>query len=218
MTSVWPAAMAIGLLMGSLGGCATQHLQAEPRRTEPSSGAGATSAAPVPPGASAATAARPHNPDRECVTSKLTLGQGLYVSPMTGEHAIVFPVTNVGTQPCSLSGYPGVTLLDQHGGVLPFRFTHGQSLYVTHTRPVPVLLRPGASAYFRVAKYRCDLGGDRDARTVQVSLGNDGATLIGRTGSGSEGLTYCLGGASDPGQVVDVSPVEATWVATQVGR
>ncbi|MGZ4747163.1 MAG: DUF4232 domain-containing protein [Oryzihumus sp.] len=170
------------------------------------------------PAATSPPVALPHSSGRACVTSMLKLGRGEAVSAMTGEHALIFRLTNGGTQPCSVSGYPAVTLLDGHGAAMPFRYTHGQSQYVTHARPESLLLPPTASAYFLVAKYRCDVGSAGDAVTIRVSLGTNAATLIGRAAGPVEGvLSYCLGGPADPGQVVDISPIEATPGAT-LGR
>jgi hypothetical protein len=132
---------------------------------------------------------------------------------MTGEHALMFTLTNVGGVACSIRGYPTVTLLDGKGTRLPFRYTRGRSQYVTHALPTPVLLSPMAPAYFEIAKYRCDAGVITDAASVQVRLGADATPLSGRTGDGVGSLSYCLGGPEDPGQVVDVSPVEATAAA-----
>ncbi|HEX8972992.1 DUF4232 domain-containing protein [Oryzihumus sp.] len=145
--------------------------------------------------------------------SALRLEPGPLVSPMTGEHALVFAVTNVGAVACSILGYPTVTLLDSKGATLPFRYTASRSPYVTHARPAPVLLRPMAHAYFEIAKYRCDAGVVSDAASVQVRLVAGTAALSGPTGDGVGSLSYCLGGPADPGQVVDVSPVEATAAA-----
>lgn len=133
---------------------------------------------------------------------------------MTGENAIIFSLSNVGRRPCSLSGYPAVTLLDGHGAAMPFRYTQGQSPYVTHARPASVLLPPTASAYFLVAKYRCDVRVVSQASTIQVSLGSDRAKLVGPTTGGVGILAYCLGEPTEPGRTVDISPIEATPGAT----
>ncbi|GAA1241909.1 DUF4232 domain-containing protein [Oryzihumus leptocrescens] len=158
--------------------------------------------------------ALPNTKGHVCEISMLRLGHGPVVSPMTGENAIIFSLTNVGTRPCSLFGYPAVTLLDGHGAAMPFRYTHGQSQYVTHARPASVLLPPAASAYFLVAKYRCDMEVVSHASSVRVSLGSDLATLAGPTSGGVGILAYCLGAPTEPGRAVDLSPIEATPGAT----
>lgn len=166
------------------------------------------------PAPTSSPVALPHSSGRACATSRLKLGHGPLVSPMTGENAIIFSLTNADTRPCSLAGYPAVILLDGHGASMPFRYTHGQSQYVTHASPASVLLPPTASAYFLVAKYRCDVGVVSQASTVQVSLGSDRAALVGPTTGGVGILAYCLGEPTEPGRTVDLSPIEATPGAT----
>ena len=157
--------------------------------------------------------AQPGKKGPACATSMLKLGRGPLVSPMTGENAIIFSLSNMSTRPCSLAGYPAVALLDGHGKALPFHYTRGQSQYVTHARPESVLLPPTASAYFLVAKYRCDVEVVSQAASVQVALGSDGATLAGPTSGGVGIFAYCLGEPTEPGRTVDISPIEATPTA-----
>jgi len=80
-----------------------------------------------------------------------------------------------------------------------------------------VTLRLGASAWLLVAKYRCDIGIDRDAATIRITVpGAQPAVLTGRASSDDAGvsaLSYCRGGSNDPGQAIAVSPVEPTLQA-----
>lgn len=153
-----------------------------------------------------------------CLASRLVLGFGPPVSPMTGEHAVLYRLTNRGATACLLRGYPAVTLVGAHGAALAFHYTRGHSPYVAHTRPSLVTVTPGGSAYFLVAKYRCDLGGVADAVSVTVGL-PDGGSLTGPVAptGGVATLSLCRGGASDPGQGVDVSPFASTARATLPG-
>jgi hypothetical protein len=84
--------------------------------------------------------------------------------------------------------------------------------YVTARPSASVTVQPGGAAWILVAKYRCDLGDLRDATTITLTLpGMPGAALSGPVppdGSGTSTLTYCRGGAADPGQTVTVSPIE----------
>jgi hypothetical protein len=90
---------------------------------------------------------------------------------------------------------------------------------VTSRKPEPVVLAPGASAYVLVAKYRCDLGTAANSAVIRVAVPvARGGWFVGREAlplAGAAGLSYCLGGQHDPGQVVTVSPVEPT---TQAAR
>jgi Protein of unknown function (DUF4232) len=154
---------------------------------------------------------------RECAASLLVLRPGPFGSAMTGEHADSFMLTNRGSAACTVSGYPQVTLYDSHGVAVPFRYATGGGAYVTAKRPATVLLSPGKSAYVLVAKYRCDLGTVDDATAIRLSLRADkGPAFAGRepVGGGVAGLSYCKGGRADPGQLVTVSPLEATFQAT----
>lgn len=154
---------------------------------------------------------------RQCAASALVLRPGPFVSPMTGEHADSFMLTNHGSVACTVSGYPQVTLYDSRGVAVPFRYAKGGGAYVTAKRPATVTLAPGKSAYVLVAKYRCDLGIADDATAVRLTLReHQGPAFSGREpiGGGAAGQSYCEGGQKDPGQLVTVSPVEATFRAT----
>lgn len=72
----------------------------------------------------------------------LSLGYGPAVSPVTGEHGVVYTLTNRGATSCTLVGYPGITLYDAAGAAMPFHYTHGHSQYVTWAPPMTVTLRP----------------------------------------------------------------------------
>jgi hypothetical protein len=154
-----------------------------------------------------------------CRAGALDLRPGAYVSPMTGEHAVMYALTNHGSATCTLDGYPQVVLYSAQGIALPFRYTKGGGAYATHNKPATVVLGPGASAYVLVAKHRCDLGTVRTAATIQLTVpAAGGVTFVGREaagGSGNLGLSYCRGGPDDPGQIVAVSPIEPTQQATR---
>jgi hypothetical protein len=153
-----------------------------------------------------------------CPGRVLVLHPGTSVSPMTGEHAVMYALTNRGPAACTLMGYPQVMLTGATGAVLPFRYANGGGAYVTSARPVTVVLAHGASAYVLVAKYRCDLGIETTATAIRLTLPTtQGVAFAWREAvgiSGSMGLSYCRGGQHDPGQLVAVSPVEPTQLAT----
>ena len=147
-----------------------------------------------------------------CSTANLALGIGNRVSPMTGEHGVIYTLTNRGKTICQLYGYPVVSLYDYKGHLLPFKYTRSLSQYMGHAVPKPVNLRPGDRAYFLVAKYRCDIGVVAEATTIHVYPPNSRQQLIGHASPspGVGSLTYCKGGSEDPGQIVDVSPVRGS--------
>lgn len=153
-----------------------------------------------------------------CSASALVLHPDTPVSPMTGEHAVMYSLANRGPVTCMVRGYPQVVLYDANGSVLPFHYAAGGGTYVTSTKPVTVVLAHGASAYVLVAKYRCDLGIARQATAIRLTLpAAHGGMFAQREAvsiSGPAGLSYCRGGPHDPGQLVTVSPVEPTRRAT----
>jgi hypothetical protein len=182
-------------------------------------GAHLASAAPAARPMSKTASAPPSAQAMRCRAGVLGLRPGAYVSPMTGEHAVMYALTNRGSVTCTLDGYPRVVLYSARGVALPFRYTNGGGAHATHNKPATVALAPGASAYVLVAKYRCDLGTVRTAATIQLTVpAAGGVTFAGREaagGSGSVGLSYCRGGRDDPGQIVAVSPIEPTQQATR---
>lgn len=149
-----------------------------------------------------------------CRAQDLALRPGPWISAMTGEHAIMYTVKNHGHARCTVKGYPVVVLYDSHGAALPFRYGHGGE-YETGKKPATVILAPGASGYLLVAKYRCDLGIVITAISIRVTVPIAGGAFTGReaVGGGAD-LSYCRGGPHDPGQIVDVTPIEPTPAAT----
>ena len=179
----------------------------------PGPGNGTAGSGPAPPPPTASSRARP-----PCQPAALALGYGPQLSPMTGEHGDFYALVNRGASVCTLAGYPGITLYDANGAPLPFHYTRKHSPYVTAAPPVTVTLRPGASAWLLVAKYRCDTGIGRNATTIRITVpGAQYAVVTGRvsaSGAGVSALSYCLGGVNDPGQTVAVSPIEPALQAT----
>lgn len=153
-----------------------------------------------------------------CSTTNLLLGFGDRVSPQTGENGVMYTLMNREKSACLLRGYPGISFYDSKGHLLPFKYTWSGTQYVTHASPSVVVLRPGSRAYFLVAKYRCDIGNAMGAATIHVYPPNTKQQLIGRASpSGAATFAYCKGGTKDPGQLVEVSPVEASSRATLPG-
>lgn len=147
-----------------------------------------------------------------CAAANLTLGFGDKVSAMTGEHAVIYTLTNHGKITCRLYGYPGISFFDNKNHPLPFRYTHAESQYMTHKASTTVVLHTRERTYFLVAKYRCDIGDLMVAATIRVYPPNTKQQLVSQAApSGTFGIfAYCKGGAKDPGQQIDVSPVKAT--------
>lgn len=69
-----------------------------------------------------------------------------------GNRVAVLGIQNTGAQPCSLTGYPTVTLLDSKGQALAVRADQNPGNYFhSNTAPAPVELRPQTRAYFDLA-------------------------------------------------------------------
>ncbi len=124
----------------------------------------------------------------------------------TGTYSLLLAFRNGGPLSCSLTGYPGISLLDSAGHVLPFRVTHAGNQVVTSAHPNPVTLQPGAEAYAAFGKYRCD-GGDK-AMAVGARV-----LLPGQPRSSSFTVRLILEprvgfcGPGDPGSTLAVSPI-----------
>lgn len=113
--------------------------------------------------------------------------------------------------PCTVSGYPTVTLLDAAGSALSFAYVAGKGQYVTHRRPRPVTVGGTRSAYFLVAKYRCDTGVGADVTGMNVLLPGQGTIRSVPTGWLRGAFDFCAGGPMpDPGNTIAISPVEPT--------
>ncbi len=119
---------------------------------------------------------------------------------MTGQNPVLLTVTNVGSRPCVLDGYPTVTFFDAQGHVVPFTFQHGDQ-EVTSQPPQSVVIMPGHEGVMLVNKYRCDLPTVSDAAVMDVVPPGQTQTL--RVSS-----PYPFCGPGDPGSVVAVSPIE----------
>lgn len=151
---------------------------------------------------------------RLCVDADLQLGLAPQVAQATGEHAVIYSVTNRAATQCSLIGFPAVSFHDLAGNVLPFRYSHSGSTYVPALEPHRFKLRPGESGFFIAAQYRCDQGPVMAAATISAKVpGSAGAPAIRPTliasRSGGPQLAYCKGGAQDPGNVMAITPFSA---------
>lgn len=131
---------------------------------------------------------------------------------MTGEMPDLFKLTNRSAASCVVQGYPGIRLT-HHGSSLAFVYQRGGG-YVTKHKPKRVTLASGGHSYFLVAKYRCDVGNLRTTTAIHIALPGSGGHLTLRLNQGQTGFDYCKPMPGNPGNRVDVSPVEATAKAT----
>jgi hypothetical protein len=166
-----------------------------------------TSSAPVSAPASAlpAPATSQTLDEPRCEPAALRAVHGDAVSPETGEHPVSLDIINTGPATCWLMGYPRLRISDAAGRPLPLTYNDGGG-YVTPNPPAPVSIAPGGHASVVFAKYRCD-GEDKGIGTSVEVWFPDAVESVTAQGLGDPPLLdYC--GPDDPGDVVDVSPVE----------
>jgi hypothetical protein len=127
------------------------------------------------------------------------------MSEATGQHTLVFVLTNRGSTACTLEGYPRVALRDAHGR-LPFVIRHGGDQMLTNRAPARVRVAPGRHAYVALNKYRCDGGDRRRPSRALVRPPSSSRWLSAPV----VGWFFGWCGPGDPGSIVDVTPVEPT--------
>lgn len=146
-----------------------------------------------------------------CQPSELRLGVGSPVSEPTGQHSLLLTLTNLGSEPCYLFGYPGVTLYDARDVVLPLSYQRHGDQVVTASAPQRVGVASGNAVFVMINKYRCDLGDEATAATLRL-IPPDDTTSMTLSIQGLMDLSYC--GPGDPGSTLEISPVEPTVSAT----
>lgn len=170
-----------------------------------------TTAAASSPSTTASATSAASQPPRPCAAGAVKIGPGPQLSPATGENGIMLSVTSV-APPCTVVGYPTVTMLDETGAPIHFTYVVGQGQYVTHRPPQPVTVGAGKLAYFLLAKYRCDTGSTTAAAGMTLVLPGQGTIRSVPTSwftNGVRSFDFCTGGQNpDPGNTVDISPFE----------
>lgn len=117
-------------------------------------------------------------------------------------------LTNEGAGPCVLDGYPRVRFLTATGTVLRLSQLAQVALFVTSARPHFVLLRPNGVAYVLVAQFACVLGSLKPAAGMRLTL--PGTAPHTALSIPTAEFALCKGGATGPGNVFAVTPVEPT--------
>jgi Domain of unknown function (DUF4232) len=171
-----------------------------------------TSSAPVTAPASAlpAPATSPTLDEPRCELAALRAINGDAVSPETGEHPVSLDIVNTGPAACWLMGYPRLRISDPAGRPLPLVYNDGGG-YVTPNPPAAVSIAPGGHASVVFANYRCDLGDKDTGTSIEISFPDAAGSITAEALGDRPTLEYC--GPNDPGDVVDVSPVEPDIVS-----
>jgi hypothetical protein len=87
----------------------------------------------------------------------------------TGEQSVIVVLVNRSHALCGVEGVPRVVLKDARGHTMPFRYENSSGMYVPHARPTRISLSPGAHAYVKLGKYRCDFLGERLAAAIRLT-------------------------------------------------
>jgi Domain of unknown function (DUF4232) len=142
-----------------------------------------------------------------CASSELRMiYKGKQGGNETGENGQFLYFRNVGSSTCSLSGYPGVRLVDRRG-VLPLHYRWGGRYVDTHGKARTVHLRPGDLAWFKFARYRCDAGYTaREGRWIQVYAPNT-TRPFRRKWHAPYCRAYRGPNSRDPGNTIYIGPV-----------
>jgi len=150
-----------------------------------------------------------------CLPGQIKAGNGPRIGGANEEGSLSLTLTNRGPAPCVLDGYPRVRLVTSAGTVLDLAQV-AHSSYVTMAGPRPVLLGVGATAFVVVAQFACVTGELQVAAQVRLTLPEAvaGPVFRVRIVRSIGALALCKGGPSDRGNVIAVTPVEATLAAT----
>ena len=114
---------------------------------------------------------------------------------------------NISATACDLRGYPGIALADSTGRRLSFGYRQGGDQMLTNALPGLVALPPGGYAYSALNKNSCVSFAKTSAAHAEVTLPGQHDPLV-LTLSHYPILSYC--GRGDPGQTIDIAPVEPT--------
>jgi hypothetical protein len=179
--------------------------------------AGCGASAP-PPVAPAASQVESHPPDRHgppCLPSQLQLTAGPRVSEATEQNTLVLVFRNISATACDMRGYPGIALADSTGRRLSFVYRQAGDQMLTSDPPVPVRLPPGGHAYSAVNKNTCVGSTRSSAAQAEVTVPGQHEPLA-LTLRHYPILGYC--GPGEPGDSIDIAPVEPTSTGVLAGR
>ena len=142
----------------------------------------------------------------KCQPSDLRLAVGPQVSEKTEQHSALLTVTNVGPGACFLFGFPGISLYDASGHLLPLSYEwHGDQM-ITSSAPERVDLAAGGEGFVLINKNVCVGPQAAAAATLHFIPPDSTESLALENPPG--GLTACEPG--DVGNTFDVSPIEPT--------
>src|SRR6185437_5376931 len=97
---------------------------------------------------------------------------------------------------------------------LPFDYLQHGDQVITSDAPGRVDVSPGGTAYVTLNKYRCDLGDRAMARRVHLLLPHEATPLQVTLSSPGPTISFEYCGPGDPGSIVSISPIAATFGRT----
>jgi hypothetical protein len=145
-----------------------------------------------------------------CRAAGFSIAVGFAISPATGQNPLTLRLKNRGPSTCVLFGYPTISLVDRRGAI-PFAIRRGGDQMVTARRPTPVVVRPRASVFVLLNKYRCDGGDRRLALTLRLGFPRDMSRRLSLAMPTYPRIGYC--GRGDAGSTVATSPFEPSLSA-----
>ncbi|HUY21070.1 MAG TPA: DUF4232 domain-containing protein [Acidimicrobiales bacterium] len=143
-----PALAALSLAAG-LSACSSGHTAA------PGNGGATTTAGPTT--STSATSAGSSTTTTTGVLGGVACAASSLVTTVVGSQGaagtfeLTFGMRNSTTSSCPMNGFPGAQLLDSSGTQLVTRVVRAGNYQFTNISPTPVVLDPGATAYFNLA-------------------------------------------------------------------
>jgi hypothetical protein len=141
-----------------------------------------------------------------CPAGAITLAGFKRPIAATGEQSVTAVLVNRSPGSCSVEGVPRVVLKDASGHTMPFRYVNASGMYVPHTKPTRISLSPGAHAYVKLGKYRCDFAEERLVATIRLT-----ASGVDVTSQLPPALAIC--GPDEATRPVGVSAIVASFDA-----
>lgn len=140
--------------------------EGEPGRPSPSrtSAGSVLATAPSSPDIATGPAIRPSptpspTPTEGCPASGLVVDMGP-VEAALGHRAVGLTLTNCGSEPHRVNGYPSVQAVDENGDALPVKVNPGSSYFGNDKGPEEVMLAPGKTMRSLLVWVSTPTGGD----------------------------------------------------------
>ncbi len=150
-----------------------------------------------------------------CEPGDVSIANGPYVGGATQEEAHSITITNTSLTACQLHGYATFVTYGPRDEELPFTFTHrATGGWPMATRvPRTFTIAPRSSAYVFFAQISCYTGYRVLGRRIAVRLPD--SRYRSKVLTLATPLALCKGLAATVGNVIALSPIEPTLLATE---